>query len=198
MFPQKRNKSAEGYISNFYFFSFFFMNNTKKTLLAGAVMLVVAIPALTFASGGLRGGHMGFGGNSGSGFTLPASVQTALTASGIAIPTADEMKTERDAMQKVGDAMKTLSDADKATLKTMRDTAQRAERDFLRTKGVPFPSEESIAKFQTFQQALHTLKGGKTGENNGLGEKMGRGHGRGMMDNDGDKGGFGGRGMMGR
>lgn len=178
------------------------MNTTKKAIIAGAVALAVTVPLLTFANGGMLGG-IGFGGfgvHSGSGFTLPASVQTALTASGIAIPTATEMQAERDAMKKAGDAMKTLSDADRATLKTMREAAAKAERDFLRTKGVPFPSEDAIAKFQTFQQALHTLKQDKLGDFKG---KMKGG--RGMMNNGGQRGnedtengGFGGRGMMGR
>jgi len=134
------------------------MNNTKKGIIVGTIAAVI-IPLATFAAGGGFHGHFnGFGEHgTGSGFTLPANVQAALTASGIAIPTADELKTDRDAMQKVGEAMKNLSATDKATLEKMRQDEAKAERDFLRTKGVPFPSEDAITKIQTFQQAVGNL-----------------------------------------
>lgn len=78
-----------------------------------------------------------------------AFAEKGSTMSGVTLPSAEEMKAHREQMQKVKDAMDNLSDADKATLKQMHEAAAKAERDFLRSKGVPLPTEDEIAKWES-------------------------------------------------
>ncbi len=127
---------------------------TKSILLTTAITLAVTLPLAAFAANNdfVRK-------NIGQAFEqhLPKKIEALLTASGIAIPTDAEFQSHHEAMEKVRKSIDSLSETDKAALKTLRETAQKAERDFLRSKGVPFPSEEELAKFQTFHQKLQEV-----------------------------------------
>lgn len=135
----------------------------------------------------------GFGGMMGAktGILTNENLRTALAASGVTLPTADEAKAFHEKMQAARDAEAKLADADKAALKTMRDAAQekikaireeaaKAEREYLRSKGVALPSEEEIAKMRdTMEKAGEVLRSQhpNMGKARGEGREGGRGQG---------------------
>lgn len=127
--------------------------------------------------------------------------RAALAASGVVLPSAEEMKSYAESMKAAREAQAKLSDADKAELKKLHDEAMekmkqvressaKAERDFLRSKGVNLPSEETIAKMRsTMEKAGEVLKSNATRK--GFGPKNGRGgHHQGRGGHEG-RGGFG-------
>ena len=198
------------------------MNARQKKMAVAAAVLVVAVPAIGFAAANtstgsavvskafreMRGGsgsHMGegrgmrgegFGGmmGGGAGMLSNEKIRTALAASGVTLPTADEAKAFQDKMKASREAEENLSDTDKAALKTMRDATQekirtiheeaaKAEREYLRSKGVTLPTEEEIAKMaDTMKKAGEVLRAQHPnfGKNREEGREGGRGHGRGM------------------
>lgn len=199
-------------------------------MLVGAAMVAITIPAMGFAArdaftgsgtgigfghmkmfGGSgsempgRGMHKGLekmGGGMGAQFLTNDKVREALAASGVTLPSVDEINAFETKMKAAREAQAKLSDADKAELKKMREAtmeqvrkihldAAKTERDFLRSKGVALPTEDEIAKMrevgekaaETFRSTMQG-KFGKDGEGRGM---MGRGHGpRGGFDRDGD------------
>lgn len=174
------------------------MNANQKKIAAAAAVIAVAVPAIGFAAANtstgtavmnkafreMRGGsgsHMGegrgmkdggFGGMMGAnaGILTNENLRTALAASGVTLPSADEAKAFHEKMQAAREAEAKLADTDKAALKTMRDAAQekikaireeaaKAEREYLRSKGVALPSEEEIAKMRdTMEKAGEVLR----------------------------------------
>ena len=198
------------------------MNARQKKMAVAAAVFVVAVPAIGFAAANtstgsavvnkafreMRGGsgsHMGegrgmrgegFGGmmGGGAGMLSNEKIRTALAASGVTLPTADEAKAFQDKMKASREAEENLSDTDKAALKTMRDATQekirtiheeaaKAEREYLRSKGVTLPTEEEIAKMaDTMKKAGEVLRAQHPnfGKNREEGREGGRGHGRGM------------------
>lgn len=117
-----------------------------------------------------NGEAMGKAGMMGGAILSNENVRATLAASGVTLPTAAEATAFHDKMKAARDAENALSDADKAGLKTIRDAAQekmrtlreetaKAERDYLRSKGVALPSEEEIAKMRdTMEKAAEVLK----------------------------------------
>ncbi|MFZ3232034.1 MAG: hypothetical protein WA194_00570 [Patescibacteria group bacterium] len=198
------------------------MNAKQKKMAIAAAAIIVAVPAIGFAAAStstgsavvtkafreMRGGsgsHMGegrgmkdggFGGMMGgnAGMFSNEKIRTALAASGVTLPTADEAKAFQEKMKTARDAESKLSDTDKTTLKTMRDATQqkiqaiheesaKAEREYLRSKGVAIPTEEEFAKItETMKKAAEVLKAQhpNLGKEFGEGREGGRGHGRGM------------------
>lgn len=199
------------------------MNARQKKMAAAAVVLAIAVPAIGFAAantstgstvvgkamsqmragsgssfgegrgmrGGMKGGMMG----AEAGMLTNENVRTALAASGVTLPTADEAKAYHEKMKAAREAEQALPDADKTALKTMRDATRekvqtiheesaKAEREYLRSKGVALPSEDEISKMsETMKKAAEVLRAqrpnmGQDNENGMRGE--GRGHGRGM------------------
>ena len=127
--------------------------------------------------------------------------RAALAASGVILPSTEEIRSYAESMKAAREAQAKLSDADKAELKKLhdeamekmkqvRESAAKAERDFLRSKGVNLPSEETIAKMRsTMEKAGEVLK--SNAPRKGFGPKNGRGgnhQGRGGHEG---RGGFG-------
>lgn len=207
--PSERNRV--------YPFNFHTMNAKQKKMAIAAAAVIIAIPAIGFAAAStstgsdvvnkafreMRGGsgsHMGegrgmrgegFGGMMGAGMLGNENIRTALAASGVTLPTADEAKAFQEKMKAAREAEAKLADADKATLKTMRDATQekiktireeaaKAEREYLRSKGVALPTEEEIAKIEdTMKKAGEVLRAQhpNMGKERGEGREGGRGHG---------------------
>lgn len=210
-----------------YPFTFLTMNAKNKKLLVGAAILAVTVPAVGFAATSsttgsspffgmaakfreLRAGNgseMGMGG----GILSNEKVREALAASGVTLPSTEELAAFHEKMQAARAAEAKLSDAEKSELKAIRtagmekiraihqETAKN-ERDYLRSKGVALPSEEEIAEMREIgEKARETLgvrdgkggfgmmgkKGGKEGfEKGGRGGMMGKFHeGRGNFRN---------------
>ena len=82
------------------------------------------------------------------------TVIKALADKGITAPTVEEAKAFETKMQAAHEAQEKLSDTDKAGLKTLRESFQKQERDYLRSKGVTLPSEEEIAKMKQIREVL--------------------------------------------
>lgn len=198
------------------------MNAKQKKMAIAAAAIIVAVPAIGFAAANtstgsavvsqafreMRGGsgsHMGegrgmkgegFGGMMGgnAGILSNEKIRTALAASGVTLPTADEAKAFQEKMKAAREAEAKLSDTDKAALKTMRDATQqkiqaireesaKAEREYLRSKGVALPTEEEFTKIaETMKKAGEVLRAQhpNMGKERGEGREGGRGHGRGM------------------
>ena len=140
----------------------------KKVALAVASLALLAVP-VTFAMEGIgfgpsgsemsqkKGSHMM--GKSHDFTKLPQSVQDALKTQGITLPTADEVQAFQTKMKNNMNAVKNLSDADKASLKTLREEFQAKEREFLRSKGVDLPTEDQIAQMKKVREAITTELG---------------------------------------
>lgn len=221
--PSERNRV--------YQFNFHTMNAKQKKMAIAAAAVIIAVPAIGFAAANtstgsavvnkafreMRGGsgtHMGegremkdggFGGMMGgnAGILSNENIRTALAASGVTLPTADEAKAFQEKMKAAREAEQALSDTDKAALSTMRDATQqkiqaireesaKAEREYLRSKGVALPTEEEFTKMaETMKKVGEVLRAQhpNLGEGRGEGRENGRGHGRGMRG--GMRGGMG-------
>lgn len=229
MFPLLRNP---GRTNRVYQFTLSIMNARNKKIAVGVAILAVAVPAIGFAAASatgnagtvakafreMRGGSgstfgegrgrgpegMGPQGMMGgeAGILSNEKVRAALAASGVTLPTTDEVKAFQDAMKAARTAESKLSDTDKAGLKAVRDAGQekikaimeetaKSEREYLRSKGVALPTEEAIAKMtETAKKAGEVLRATHPKFAEG---KEGRG-GFGMMGGKhGMRGGFGGR-----
>ena len=209
--PSERNRV--------YPFNFHTMNAKQKKMAIAAAAVIIAVPAIGFAAAStstgsavvnkafreMRGGsgsHMGegrgmrgegFGGMMGGevGMLGNEKIRAALAASGVTLPTADEAKAFQEKMKTAREAEAKLADADKATLKTMRDATQekiktireeaaKTEREYLRSKGVTLPTEEEIAKMRdTMEKAGEVLRAQHPnfGKERNEGREGGRGHG---------------------
>ncbi len=205
------------------------MNAKQKKMAIAAAAIIVTVPAIGFAAAStstgsavvnqafreMRGGsgsHMGegrgmngggFGGMMGgnAGMLSNEKIRTALAASGVTLPTADEAKAFQEKMKAAREAEAKLSDTNKAALKAMRDTTQqkiqaireesaKAEREYLRSKGVALPAEDEISKMaETMKKAGEVLRAQHPNMDKERGE--GRGHGRGMRGRMGMGMGFG-------
>lgn len=203
------------------------MNARQKKMAATAAIFAIAIPAVGFAATNTATGtaavekaaktfRMGSGSQMGQGYGMKGgmmggqagmmtneSVRTALAASGVILPTADEAKAYHEKMKTAREAEQALPDADKATLKAMRDAAfekakviyaeaAKAEREYLRSKGVALPSETEIAKMsETMKKAAEVLRAQNPNmsQERGKGRKGGHDQSRGMRGGmQGDKG----------
>jgi hypothetical protein len=193
------------------------MNAKNKKLLVGAAILAVTVPAVGFAatsSGTTSSPFFGMAGKfrelragngsemgMGAGILSNEKVREALAASGVTLPSTEELGAFHEKMQAARSAEAKLSDAEKAELQAIRTAGMekiraihqetaKSERDYLRSKGVALPSEEEIAKMREIgEKARETL--GARGSKGGFG----------MMGKKGGKEGFekGGRGgMMGK
>ncbi len=127
------------------------MKHAKKLMGVG-LLTTLLVPVLTFsatATGAVTTGR------SAPDFSKPPqSVQDTLKAAGVTAPTQEAIKTFETKMQNERTAIKSLSDADKASLKAIRDAARRQEREFLRSKGVDLPSEDEIVAAMKFKDTL--------------------------------------------
>ena len=105
-----------------------------------------------------------------------SAVTKVLQDKGLTAPTTDETKAYMEKMVAAREAEKKLSDADKAGLKTLRESFQKQERDYLRTKGIALPTEAEITKMNQVREALRS----QAGEFQGALQSMGMGRGEGM------------------
>ena len=133
--------------------TFSFMKHAKKLMGVG-LLTAVLVPVLTFAA--TATGTVTMGRSAPDFSKLPQSVQDTLKAAGVTAPTQEAIKAFETKMQNERTAMKNLSDADKASLKAIRDAARKQEREFLRSKGVDLPSEDEIAAAMKFKDALRS------------------------------------------
>ena len=178
----------------FYFFTFSFMKHSKK-LIGVSLLTAVLVPVLTFAA--TATGSIATGRSAPDFSKLPQSVQETLKAQGVTLPTADSIKAFETKMQNERTAIKSLSDADKASLKVIRDAARKQEREFLRSKGIDLPSEDEIVAAMKFKDALRSAMDNMTVAEMKIFKKqykgdMGEGFGRDMKDmKQGMKGGRG-------
>jgi hypothetical protein len=85
---------------------------------------------------------------------LPQSSIDALKAQGITLPTKDEMRKFFDGMNRIKKSVQALPEADRAELQKLREAAHKAEREFLRSKGVALPSEDQIAQMKKTAEAV--------------------------------------------
>ncbi len=138
----------------------------KKAVVGLVSLMVLAVPA-TFAMQAATGSipsapgistKIGLKGMTHTpDFTkLPQSVQDALKAQGISIPSTDEVQAFQTKMQSEREAMKNLSEADRASLQTLREEFKKKEREFLRSKGVDMPTEDQIAQMKKLREAVQT------------------------------------------
>lgn len=149
----------------------------------------------------MMGGQASMGAGIGAGILSNEKVRETLAASGVTLPSAEELAAFHEKMQAARAAEAKLSDTEKAEIKAIRTAgmekirtihqeAAKNERDYLRSKGVTLPSEEEIAKMHEIAEKARET----------LGAQGGKG-GFGMMGKKGGKEGFekGGRGgMMGK
>lgn len=159
----------------------------------------------------MMGGQAGMGAGIGAGILSNEKVREALAASGITLPSAEELAAFHEKMQAARAAEAKLSDAEKTEFSAIRTTGMekiraiheeiaKSERDYLRSKGVALPSEEEIAKMREIgEKARETLgvrdgkggfgmmnkmRGGEGFEKSGRGGMMGKFHeGRGNFRN---------------
>lgn len=144
-----------------------------STKIALASIAAITLPAMVFAGNSSFGGFsemasrgMGMGGMSmhapflnGSGtVTVSSKIRETLSLSGVTLPSDSEITSAHAVMSKVKEARKSFqaTDADKAALKSIRDSAQKAEREYLRSKGIALPSEDEIAKAQAVHESVRT------------------------------------------
>jgi hypothetical protein len=152
----------------------------KKTALAASALLIGATAfssvfaddaAITVTSGGaeVQMGQMGpmpmgmmqgemrampmQGGVQADPFSDPA-VKKALTDAGIAVPTSEEAKAFMEKQMNAFTAEAKLSETDKAGLKALRESFRKQEREYLRSKGVDLPTEDTYAKFDKIHEVL--------------------------------------------
>lgn len=157
----------------------------KKYIITSAVLLATVVPAITFAATSSSGEN-----NSGvitrtfKNFSkdhkreIPQAAQDALTAAGIALPTEAEKTAQKEARAKVEAAMKALTDDDRAALQVIREEAKKKEREYLRSKGVPLPSEDEIAAAKAKKDAIQKALKDAGITQGKMGKMEGKGHGR--------------------
>lgn len=136
----------------------------------------------------MMSGQAGMSAGIGAGILSNEKVRETLAASGVTLPSAEELATFHEKMQAARAAEAKLSDTEKAEIKAIRTVgmekiraihqeAAKSERDYLRSKGVTLPSEEEIAKMHEIaEKARETLgaQGGKGGFGM-MGKKGGKG-----------------------
>ncbi len=167
----------------------------NKYLIAGIATMtsVIAVSGLTYAGNSFSIGKMGSN-NSGSGRVMEmrtgkmgsgrvmeniftnSGVIAAIQAKGLTVPTETEMQVFHTAQETMMSGAMNLSDANKTELKTLRDTFQKQERDFLRSKWVVTPTEEQVTKMNTIHEIVRSTLGEKDGKNRM--EERGRGSGK--------------------
>ena len=109
--------------------------------------------------GGPRGGHGEMGGMRDGFFFGNSKMLEELAASGVTVPTTDELKAYAETQKTAREAEQKLSDTQKSELKAIRDAAAKAEREYLRAQGITLPTEETIAKMEALQkQAMEIMK----------------------------------------
>lgn len=150
----------------------------NKYLIAGIATLtsVVAVSGLTYAGNSLASGKtnntwsgsgrmmenriekMGSGRMMENIFTN-SGVTAALQAKWLSTPTEAELQSYHTAMQAMMSGAMNLSDANKAELKKLRDSFQKTEREFLRSKWVTTPTDEQVAKMDAIHEVIRTTLG---------------------------------------
>jgi hypothetical protein len=80
-----------------------------------------------------------------------------------------------------------LSDANKAELKKLRDSFEKTEREFLRSKWVTTPTEEQVTKMDAIHEVIRTTLG-DNGKMKWNGKMKNRGGMRGEMNGMGNRG----------
>ncbi len=147
------------------------MNINKTKIIIGSAVALAAVATTSAFAFNMSGGFQ----TKADIFTNPTVIK-ALTDSGITVPTAAEATAFMTKQKAAHEAEVKLSDADKAGLKTLKESFKKQERDYLRSKGIDLATEADIARFAKIRETLKLQMKDIRGANHemkGFGKKHG-------------------------